>query len=160
VDPTGLIIWTVFLVWLGTSPWAIAGYRRLAKRKPREEVDPWADWKAIKANLTKGREKEHADWQEDFDRLVRATCVHSYPSTGSKPTYYTCYKCGYEEPWEFVEDGCGCRYENVMTLSSPFPEHKVIYRYGNCKWHGIDYPVNRHTDRSNKPFKSTKELYG
>lgn len=124
------------------------------KRKPRAEVDPWATWKARKAELDTGRIKEHADWQEDFDRLVQSTCVHSYPATGSKPTFYTCLKCKYEDPWDEPHEGCICFYETVTTLSSPYPTYNVTHRHGNCKWHGIDWPINQHTDRTNRPFKS------
>ena len=154
-----LMFLTIFGAWLLTTPWARQGYHKLKSKTKRAEVDPWATWKAIKANLDKGRAKEHADWQEDFNRLVRATCVHSYPATASSPTYYTCIKCKYVEPWEFVENGCGCRFESHKSLSSPFPEYTVTHRYGNCKWHGVDWPnFNKRSDRSNKPFKSVKDL--
>lgn len=129
--------------------------RRLAQRKPRAEVDPWAQWKAIKSNLDASRKKEHEDWQDDFNQLVRATCVHSYPSTSHNPTYFTCAKCKYEEPWEFVENGCGCHFTSDRRLDSPFPEYTVTFRHGNCVWHGIDYAnFGKWSDRSNKPFKS------
>lgn len=131
----------------------------LPKRKPKAEVDPWAGWKAIKANLDASRKAEHDDWQTDFNRLVQDTCAHSFPATSQNPTYFTCYKCGYEEPWEFVEDGCGCHFTEVKTLSSPFPEYNVTFRYGNCVWHGVDWEnFGKQSDRSNKPFKSVKEL--
>lgn len=133
----------------------------MPKRKPRAEVDPWAGWKEIKANLDASRTAEHKVWQEDFDRLVQASCAHSYPATGSSPTYFTCWKCKYEEPWDGPHEGCTCTYETVTTFSSPFPEYRVTHRHGNCMWHGLDWEnFGKHSDRSNRPFKSVRELYG
>lgn len=153
---TTLIFLTIIGAWLLTCPWAVDGFRKLKGKAKRAEVDPWATWKANKAKLDKGRALEHELWQEDFYRLVRTTCAHSYPATSQSPTYYTCIKCKYVEPWEYVEDGCICNFETVTTLSSPFPEYNVIHRHANCKWHGVDWPINQRTDRTNKPFKSWK----
>lgn len=160
--------WVIFLVmWAGLSgicvwvlPDPVKLGRKLALRRVKAEVDPWASWKEIAANVKSLHEAEHKSWQDDFDHLVQTSCVHSYPATGSRPTYYTCLKCKYEEPWDGPHEGCICHYETVTTLYSPYPEYNVLHRHGNCMWHGIDYPVNRRTDRSNKPFKSVKELYG
>ena len=155
-----LMFLTIFGCWPLTTPWARQGYHKLKSKAKRAEVDPWATWKATKAELDKGRIKEHTLWQEDFDRLVQATCVHEYPATGHNPTYYTCYKCKYVEPWEFVENGCGCRFDSQRSLTSPYPEYTVTYRYGNCKWHGVDWDnFSKRSDRSNKPFQQAKELY-
>lgn len=127
------------------------------KRKPKPEVDPWASWKEIKANLDASRKAEHDDWQTDFSRLVQATCAHSYPATYSRPTYYTCLKCKYVEPWDEPHEGCKCRYETVTTVASPFPEYHVTHRDWECKWHGVDWPINKRSDRSNKPFKNAED---
>ena len=157
---TTLMFLTIFGCWVLTTPWARRVYRKLKPRHQRAEVDPWATWKATKAELDAGRAKEHADWQEDFNRLVRATCVHEYPATSSSPTWYTCWKCKYEEPWEFVENGCGCHFTSHQSFTSPYPEYTVTHRHGNCKWHGVDWPnFNKRSDRSDKPFKNVKELY-
>lgn len=155
-----------FLIWGmvgGTSllaavlPYTVFVARRFRRRKPRAEVDPWAGWKAIKSKLEVSRKAEHEGWQEEFDRLAQALCAHSYPATSQAPTYYTCLKCRYEDPWDEPHEGCICRYELTTTLASPFPEYRVTYRRMNCKWHGVDWPINQRTDHSNRPFKGVNK---
>lgn len=146
-----LVFFVVFVVVMATMP---GPKLVLPKRKPRPEVDPWATWKETKATLDKARVKEHEEWQSDFNRIVQATCEHSYPATSQNPTYFTCWKCEQEEPWEYHE-GCTCIYDTMTTLTSPFPEYLVTHRSGNCKWHGVDWDnYRKRSDRSNKPFKS------
>lgn len=127
-------------------------------RKPKAPIEAWATWKTAKATLAKYRAAEHKDWQDTYDLLVQATCVHEYPGTSQSPRYYTCWKCNQEEPWEWRE-GCICHHETILTMDSPVEEKVCTHRHGNCKWHGNDYEnLNKRSDRTNKPFKTGAEI--
>lgn len=98
--------------------------------------------------------EDHANWQEAYNLLVRATCVHSYPATGHKASYAICGNCGYEEPWEWCE-GCTCVTQSSIRLTDAVGRNILLHRSGTCIWHGIDWGnFGKYSDRSNKPFSS------
>jgi len=150
-----VVSWIVFISW-----WVLGGFvlfymdrktfKRFRVRKPKVEVEPeepFADFKRYAAEHRRFRDEAHAEWEKEAKALLQKNCEHIY----HHQNWYTCYKCGLEEPWEYKDD-CTCYHETTHTISSARPTYSVIRRSANCVRHGRDYTYFPLSERKAGPY--------
>lgn len=97
--------------------------------------------------LEQVHDEDHAVWLEEYKAILQRDCDHLYHNQN----WYTCYKCGQDEPWEY-RAGCSCQKQECQNISDPTPWYILTRRSPSCTVHGKDYKLMPVSDRKVRPF--------
>lgn len=152
------ILWLVFAMafaWCVLNPFKVIaivqdGFKHYAAKlpqPPKSPVQDFTDWERLVAEGRKYKAQQHTEWLEEAWAILRRDCEHVY----HHQKWYTCIKCGYEEPWVW-ESNCGCTVDIATTLTDKTERYILRTRQSWCSVHGTDYKLFPLSDRKQGPF--------
>lgn len=149
-------MWLIFamgLAWCVLSPYKVIAFVqsvfKIKPSQPTEVKQDFSSWEELAAQGRKYKAQQHKDWLEEAWAILRRDCEHVY----HHQHWYTCKKCGYEEPWKW-EPNCSCTVAADKALTDPVERYSLITRQSYCKVHGTDYKLFPLSDRKEGPFGS------
>lgn len=153
------ILWLVFAMgfaWCVLNPFKVLNFVMGMGKKafPSYHAEPsktpvqdFTGWERLVAEGRKYKAQQHTEWLEEAWAILRRDCEHVY----HHQKWYTCMKCGYEEPWVW-EPNCGCTVDISTTLTDETERYILRTRQSWCSVHGTDYRLFPLSDRKQGPF--------
>lgn len=118
-----------------------AGKRALSRHLSEKDGQDFSEWWLLATETRKRKAKELADWDKDFQAVLRRTCTHRFePNRWDE--WWKCVDCAYEPKWEHSGD-CSCKVTVEQALTDPKYTQTLVQRNRFCPRHGRELYVQR-----------------
>lgn len=131
------LLWVLAFPALLLGAWfTITGMGRRALSRHLSEQSKPVDPKVLLAEARKLKEAEKAQWQKEYQEILRKDCTHRFDGNSWKE-WWKCLDCGYEKEWHY-HGGCACRGVREKSLTDANYGFVLVERSGFCTIHGRD----------------------